>query len=62
MALERKTIRISVNTTSSDFEQDLTAAIEAQAPVAEGWEIEETFEMDTKRERLSLILIMTRQV
>jgi hypothetical protein len=60
MAIERKTIRISVPTNSATFEDDITAAIEAEAPTADEWTIEDSFPMEAARERFSIIFIMTK--
>jgi len=56
----RKTIRIAILTSSANFEDDVTAAIQAECPDIEGWVIAAHFEVPARRNNMSVIFIMER--
>lgn len=62
MAIDRKTIKVSISTTSSTFEDDLTAAIDAQAPEVDGWYIADSIRIDAVREKMTIIYVMEKEV
>jgi len=59
--IERRTIKVSVSTSSSTFEADITAGIDAQAPEADGWVIADRIDNEYGgRDKLVLIYVMER--
>lgn len=60
MAVNRKVVRVNVETSSSTFEADLKSEIDTAAGPGD-WKIAHVFQMEGKRDRLSLIIILEEE-